>query len=110
MQDFTIGDLGVFIGTVGGVVTSILIILQKSRCKSILWGCITRELDESKNTPVLPVEPILPVKPVKPTKPVKPVKPVEPVDPEDPEDPKTPNILMGEEEEEEILPDENLKK
>lgn len=35
MQDFTIGDLGVFIGTIGGVVTSILIVLQKSRCKKI---------------------------------------------------------------------------
>ena len=93
MQDFTIGDLGVFIGTVGGVVTSILIILQKSRCRSILWGCVTRELDD-KNTPVKPVEPVLPVEPV------------------DPEDPKTPNILMGEEEEEEeeVLPSENLKK
>lgn len=102
MQDFTIGDLGVFIGTVGGVVTSILIILQKSRCRSILWGCVTRELDD-KNTPVKPVEPVLPVKPV---------LPVEPLLPEDPEDPKTPNILMGEEEEEEeeVLPSENLKK
>ena len=107
MQDFTIGDLGVFIGTVGGVVTSILIILQKSRCKSILWGCVTRELEEPKNTPVLPVEPVKPTKPVKPVKPVLPVLPVEPAEPVDPEDPKTPNILMGEEEEEE---DENLKK
>ena len=103
MQDFTIGDLGVFIGTVGGVVTSILIILQKSRCRSILWGCVTRELDD-KNTPVKPVgsgapqgEPVLPVKPVLPVEPVE---------------PKTPNILMGEEEEEEeeVLPSENLKK
>ena len=101
MQDFTIGDLGVFIGTVGGVVTSILIILQKSRCRSILWGCVTRELDD-KNTPVKPVEPVLPVKPAEPVLPVEPV---------DPEDPKTPNILMGEEEEEEeVLPSENLKK
>ena len=35
MQDFTIGDLGVFIGTIGGVVTGILIVLQKSKCKNI---------------------------------------------------------------------------
>tara|TARA_R100001594_G_scaffold92389_1_gene126664 strand:+ start:1434 stop:1622 length:189 start_codon:yes stop_codon:yes gene_type:complete len=35
MQEFTIGDLGVFIGTIGGVVTSILIVLQKSKCKNI---------------------------------------------------------------------------
>ena len=109
MKEFTIGDLGVFIGTVGGVVTSILIILQKSRCRSILWGCVTRELDD-KNPPVKPVgsgapqgEPVLPVKPAEPVLPVEPV---------DPEDPKTPNILMGEEEEEEeeMLPSDNLKK
>jgi len=37
MSGFTIGDLGVFIGTIGGVVTSILIVLQKSKCKKI--GC-----------------------------------------------------------------------
>lgn len=35
MRDFTIGDLGVFIGTIGGVVTSILIVLQKSSCLKI---------------------------------------------------------------------------
>ena len=49
MQDFTIGDLGVFIGTVGGVITSILIVLQKSHCKKIKfcsWECIS---DESFN-------------------------------------------------------------
>ena len=35
MKDFTIGDLGVFIGTIGGVVTGILIVLQKSSCLKI---------------------------------------------------------------------------
>jgi len=35
MEDFTIGDLGVFIGTIGGVLTSILIVLQKSSCLKI---------------------------------------------------------------------------
>ena len=35
MEDFTIGDLGVFIGTIGGVITSILIVLQKSSCVKI---------------------------------------------------------------------------
>ena len=42
MSGFTIGDLGVFIGTIGGVVTSILIVLQKSKCKKIRFcgiGC-----------------------------------------------------------------------
>ena len=52
---FTIGDLGVFIGTIGGVVTSILIVLQKSKCKSICWGCCERDVnaddsDEEKQT------------------------------------------------------------
>ncbi len=46
MQDFTIGDLGVFIGTIGGVITSILIVLQKSKCKKIsCCGCnVEREV------------------------------------------------------------------
>ena len=40
MQDFTIGDLGVFIGTIGGVITSILVIIQKSKCiKLDFCGC-----------------------------------------------------------------------
>ena len=43
MQDFTIGDLGVFIGTIGGVVTSVLIVLQKSKCKKINCGCCSCE-------------------------------------------------------------------
>ena len=50
MQDFTIGDLGVFIGTIGGVITSILVILQKSKCiKLDFCGChCIREIDEVK--------------------------------------------------------------
>ncbi len=35
METFSIGDLGVFIGTIGGVITSILIVLQKSSCLKI---------------------------------------------------------------------------
>ena len=50
MLDFTIGDLGVFIGTIGGVITSILVILQKSKCiKLDFCGChCIREIDEVK--------------------------------------------------------------
>ena len=50
MQDFTIGDLGVFIGTIGGVVTSILVIIQKSRCVKIdFCGChCVRDINELK--------------------------------------------------------------
>lgn len=47
MSGFTIGDLGVFIGTLGGVITSILIVLQKSKCRKINCCCFSceREID-----------------------------------------------------------------
>jgi len=50
MQDFTIGDLGVFIGTIGGVITSILVIIQKSKCiKLDFCGChCVRDINELK--------------------------------------------------------------
>ena len=50
MQDFTIGDLGVFIGTIGGVITSILVIIQKSKCiKLDFCGChCIRDINELK--------------------------------------------------------------
>lgn len=50
MQDFTIGDLGVFIGTIGGVITSILVIIQKSKCiKLDFCGChCVRDISELK--------------------------------------------------------------
>ena len=54
MQDFTIGDLGVFIGTIGGVVTGILIVLQKSKCKHIKCCGTQCERDPDRINP--PVE------------------------------------------------------
>ena len=45
MSGFTIGDLGVFIGTLGGVITSILIVLQKSKCRKINCCCFSCERD-----------------------------------------------------------------
>ena len=45
LGSFTIGDLGVFIGTLGGVITSILIVLQKSHCKKIKFCCWECERD-----------------------------------------------------------------
>ena len=60
MEDFTIGDLGVFLGTVGGVITSILIILQKSHCKKIKICCFEcerndpTEIQNSGNKPINP--------------------------------------------------------
>tara|TARA_R110000824_G_scaffold53444_3_gene147962 strand:+ start:605 stop:964 length:360 start_codon:yes stop_codon:yes gene_type:complete len=57
LGSFTIGDLGVFIGTLGGVITSILIVLQKSHCiriKFCCWECDrdVKEIElEDKPTP-----------------------------------------------------------
>lgn len=48
LNDFTIGDLGVFIGTIGSVITGILIALQSSRCKKI--KCCGCECDRSPPT------------------------------------------------------------
>ena len=53
MSGFTIGDLGVFIGTLGGVITSILIVLQKSKCKKINCCCMSCER-EGVNQPEPP--------------------------------------------------------
>jgi ABC-type transporter Mla maintaining outer membrane lipid asymmetry permease subunit MlaE len=35
MNDFTLADLGVFIGVMGGVLTSLLLTIQKSKCKTV---------------------------------------------------------------------------
>jgi hypothetical protein len=35
MNDFTMAELGVFIGVVGGVMTSLILTVQKSRCETI---------------------------------------------------------------------------
>jgi len=35
MEDFTLSDLGVFLGVVGGIITSILLTIQKSKCDNI---------------------------------------------------------------------------
>jgi len=55
MSGFTIGDLGVFIGTIGGVITSILIVLQKSKCKTI--RCCGLVCEREVPPPQLPNEP-----------------------------------------------------
>ena len=40
MQEFTLSDLGVFLGVVGGIMTSIVLTVQKSKCKKIkCCGC-----------------------------------------------------------------------
>ena len=49
METFTLSDLGVFLGVVGGILTSILLTIQKSKCKNIkCCGC------ECDRDPALP--------------------------------------------------------
>ena len=45
MADFTIDQLMLFIGGVLGSIGALLLILQKSKCKSICWGCCIRDVD-----------------------------------------------------------------
>ena len=58
LSGFTIGDLGVFIGTLGSVITGILIALQHSKCKNIKcgWGGCScdRDLEVGEVAPVAP--------------------------------------------------------
>jgi hypothetical protein len=35
MNEFTMAELGVFIGVLGGVMTSLILTVQKSKCKKI---------------------------------------------------------------------------
>eukprot|EP01043_Picozoa_sp_COSAG02_P091879 COSAG02_NODE_28555_length_587_cov_1.122951_1_plen_56_part_01 len=40
MEPFTLAELGVFLGVVGGMLTSILLTIQKSKCRNIkCCGC-----------------------------------------------------------------------
>ena len=51
MEDFTLSELGVFLGVVGGIMTSVLLTIQKSKCKNIkCCGC------ECDRNPTLPVK------------------------------------------------------
>ena len=49
METFTLSDLGVFLGVVGGIVTSILLTIQKSKCKNI--KCCGCECDRDPSLP-----------------------------------------------------------
>tara|TARA_R110000737_G_scaffold346439_1_gene376245 strand:+ start:331 stop:516 length:186 start_codon:yes stop_codon:yes gene_type:complete len=35
MEPFTLSELGLFVGTIGGVITGLIFALQKSRCETI---------------------------------------------------------------------------
>jgi hypothetical protein len=59
MQTFTIAELGVFLGVLGGVMTSLILTFQKSKCNEIkCCGCsVKRKVpDEDIVPPVAPAE------------------------------------------------------
>jgi len=58
LSGFTIGDLGVFIGTLGSVITGILIALQHSKCKNIKCGWTGCSCDRDPEGEVAPVQPV----------------------------------------------------
>ena len=35
MEEFTLSELGVFLGVMGGIITSILLTMQKSKCDKV---------------------------------------------------------------------------
>ena len=49
MKEFTLSELGVFLGVVGGIVTSVLLTIQKSKCKNI--KCCGCECDRDQTLP-----------------------------------------------------------
>ncbi len=58
MEDFTLSDLGVFLGVVGGIVTSILLTIQKSKCDKIRCCCMDcHRKPELKTNNSLPTNP-----------------------------------------------------
>jgi hypothetical protein len=64
MEDFTLSELGLFIGTIGGVITTIIFAIQKSKCDTIsCCGCkIHRKVppEQPPNDQRRPEGPLLP--------------------------------------------------
>jgi hypothetical protein len=50
MNEFTLADLGVFIGVMGGVLTSLILTVQKSKCKKV--NCCGMKCDREIRQPV----------------------------------------------------------
>ena len=57
MENFTIAELGVFLGVLGGVMTSLILTFQKSKCETIQCcgvGCKRRVDPPPPNPPADP--------------------------------------------------------
>jgi hypothetical protein len=54
MENFTMAELGVFIGILGGVLTTLLLTIQKSKCETIdLRRCMcSRKITTQEKTPI----------------------------------------------------------
>ena len=50
MREFTLAEFGVFLGIVGGVITSLLMTIQKSKCKQIDCCCMKCDRDPTLKT------------------------------------------------------------
>ena len=57
MQDFTMAEFGVFLGVIGGVITSLILTLQKSRCETINCLCIKCKRKVPPKTDSMPSPP-----------------------------------------------------
>ena len=55
MNEFTMAELGVFIGVLGGVLTSLILTMQKSKCKKI--SCCGIKCDRNVTEPEPEPEP-----------------------------------------------------
>ena len=49
MENFTLAELGVFLGVLGGVLTSLILTIQKSKCETI--NCCKRRPELNNNPP-----------------------------------------------------------
>jgi hypothetical protein len=63
MENFTMAELGVFLGVVGGVLTSLIFSIQKSKCDTINCcgiKCHRKIPDEPNPDPPIPDPPVNP--------------------------------------------------
>jgi hypothetical protein len=63
MEDFTMAELGVFLGVLGGVLTSLILTFQKSKCETINCCGIKckRKPELDTNPPLVPPPPVPPI-------------------------------------------------